>query len=200
MNSKSKIILPRGYLSWGQFNLWRKNKEQYKKQYFFGEEGYHGKEMDYGKRLADHIENGGEESEAIKMLATLLPKYSKVEHRVEAYLGDILLKGSIDTFNPRNLAFGEYKTGKVPWTQAKVDKHGQLTMYQLILYLQKEKLVKDIWLHWAETRNEGSSDIELTGKIESFRTERSMGDIVYFAREVRKSAEEISNEWKKLIA
>ena len=196
MNSKSKIILPREYLSWSQMSLFKRSPEQYRRYYILGEERGTTPEMEYGKRLADVLEKGDDGKDIlISGLYSLLPKYKIPEKELTAEAGGIKLLGKLDSYNPETHDFYEYKTGKVPWTKRRADNHGQLTFYAMLIYLNYKVLPK-MKLIWAETEWD-NGEIIATGRIKEFPTKRSLADILRFMADIQKIAKKISIMYKK---
>lgn len=203
MKSTAKINLPKGYLSWSQINLWRSSKRQYADRYFYGKDGYVNKAMKYGKKFATAVETGDAgEDELIKLASKIITRYDEVEYKLKGTLkteaGDIPLLGFADTaYNPPSKGLREYKTGKVPWTQRKVDRHGQLTLYALIVYLN-EKKIPPMYLDWLET-DERHGEISVTGRIESFETIRTIGELLEMTTIVKRTAAEITAAYNKAL-
>lgn len=201
---KSTIKLPRGYLSWSQVNLWQRSKKQYADRYFYGKEGFTNSAMRYGKKFAHTVETGDAKGdELLDLAARVVPRYEVAEYKLTAKLkteaGDIPLLGFIDTaHDPPSKGLREYKTGKRPWTQKKVDKHGQLTFYALMVYLEEKKLPETMHLDWLETE-ERRGEISVTGRIETFETSRSIGDILEMTTIVKRTAFEISKAYEEVI-
>jgi hypothetical protein len=197
MNSKNKILLPRGYLSYSALRLWESSKAKYRAKYYFGEEGFQGgKEMQYGKRFAAAMENGEDEDILISAASSLIPKYSKIEFEIKVEFNGIILLGKLDSFDPKTKSFLEYKTGKYPWTQAKVDADEQMTTYFMLIYLKYKKLPKEAYLDWVETE-ETNEKINFTGQMKSFKTKRNLTQILRMANKFKKVAQEISDDYKK---
>jgi len=172
------ILLPRGYLSYSQWKLRKKNPGKYNDIYFFGGKSFTNAGMRFGKIVAEALETGETQDPTIKALMSILPRYPRPEHeiktRVNTNEGVLTLLGKLDTFFMRGKTFREYKTGKTKWTQAKVDKDEQITWYYALVYLEYGHLPeKKAWLDWIETEYEKGEKPKLTGRIESFETARS---------------------------
>lgn len=196
-----KLRLPRGYLSWTQFILWKSSQETYRKRYHVKGDSFQNDEMRYGKRVAEHLEKDTEEDdEIIKALGSLLPRYPKMGYEMRAVLKskgcEIHLLSFFDTYKPRNHAFREDKTGRVPWTQKKAEKHKQLFFYALVIYLKTGKIPKEVHLDWIETKTKDGV-VSATGKIVSFKVEISLADVLTMAGQVTKVAREISEDYKE---
>ena len=173
-----KLNLPRGYLSYTQLIMWEKQPKKYKERYFFGGQTFTNKEMRFGKRFSDALDGKQVNSdESLEMVKLATPKYDVAEKKLTATLKidgyEIKLLGFIDSWQKRTYNFREYKTGKTPWTQNKVDKFEQITFYALLSYLNINKIPKKMFLDWIETQNDGNGGIEFNGHIKSFQTNRS---------------------------
>lgn len=182
--NNQQIKLPRPYLSWSQMNLWEQNPELYKEVYIYGRENYPSEYLELGKEMAEALEKGKSKNPIIKHLLIFLPKYPKVEYEIKAKLGDIPLLGRFDGYNPRKKIIGEFKTG-VKWTQGMADKSDQLTFYALLIWLKYKKLPNEILLHWVKTENK-DGELKLTGDIKTFRTKRSLSEILRFSARIKK--------------
>ncbi len=119
------------------------------------------------------------------------------------------LLGFLDGYNPSENIFGEYKTGKHPWDQTRVQKHDQLTLYATMLKTLVGKMPEYCDLHWIETK-EGTKEVEdfwrtnekeinVTGKIMTFRREFDEREIDRMEFIVQKAAEEISEAYQEFI-
>lgn len=201
---KSTIRLPRPHLSWSQIDLWNHSRNEYIQRYFYGKESFTNDAMVYGKKFAEALETGETDGDEVMKLATIaIPRYTISEYRLQATLktdgGDIPLLGFIDTaYDPPSDGIREYKTGKVPWSQKRVDKHGQLTLYALMIYLNEKKLPRSMHLDWLETE-ERDGEISVTGNIRSFETSRAYGDIIEMTTIIKRTAAEITAAYNDIM-
>src|SRR5574343_855975 len=177
---------PRGYLSWSQLNRWEKDPNMYYQVYFEGLDQFRTKYLELGKRMATTLENGFdcERDPLFEMLAAFMPAYPRREFDVKANFEGIPLVGKLDGFNEKTLKVGEYKTGK-NWTQSMVDQTGQLTFYALLVWLKYKKLPKEIFLHWARTDEDMEGNLKLTCDIKTFKTSRSLKDLILFSKRIK---------------
>lgn len=190
MKNLKKFRTPKGYLSWTQLNLFERSKNAYVDTYLRGLNGFENEAMRVGKRLANRLETDEQTDEnIIEHLAIFLPSYPKREFPISVDFEEIPLFGKLDGFNPWNKKMGEYKTGK-RWTQALVDKSGQITFYTTLVWLKYGKLPSQIDLHWARTETKNNR-IVLTGEIRTFRTQRTMADIILFRGRIKRAWEGI---------
>lgn len=170
-------------LSWSAISSFKYDKEQWYKKYVLGIKDEGSREMDFGKLVGGKLEND----------PTFLPEIPRAEHmeyKLHVTFGDVQLIGYIDSYG--DAVLHEYKTGKNPWTQEKVDNHGQITMYLLMLYIQHNILPEDVqcYLHWMPTEEKGDFSIGFVEPIEEnikhFTTKRTTKDIVEFGVEINK--------------
>ena len=188
---------PRGHLSWSQMSLWEKDKNLYYQIYVEGVDMIRTKYLKLGSRLDEGIQNGKDEFDdgMINYLIMMLPRYPKMQHRIEVNFEGIRLVGLLDGFYPRKLIVGEHKSGK-KWTQALADKSGQLSFYALLVWKKYGKLPKEIFLHWAKTALDDEGKLYFTGDTRTFKTERKMKDIILIGGRIHKAYKEIQEMWK----
>lgn len=197
-----KYLLPKGYLSFSQWSLWKKDPEEYKQRYFYGQEGFTNSGMDFGKIIADALENGTEDP-MIQMLIDVLPRYEVMEHPIDVKIKGVPIVGRVDTYSPKGFCFDEYKTGKrtkdgkAPWDIVKVRKHEQLPFYALCLKKKHGSISKKVRLHWIETK-EGEDGRELTGHIETFERVIEPWELKRMEDSIVQVAKEISDAYQKV--
>jgi len=124
------MIPLREYISWSQLNAWEKGEDYFYKVYVLGEK-LENKEMAFGKKIAEGLEGKIECPEVD--FVNILPKCQR-EYEIKIDFEDIPILVKMDAFDDKKLIIDEYKTGRSAWTQKKVDKHGQLTMYAMAVW------------------------------------------------------------------
>lgn len=181
-------MLPRGYLSSSALDLWLSSPKQYAKKYFEGQDIDRPNDyMTFGKRLAQHLETGEFADDPMVAFAkNFLPSFGNNEHEQTTVLktpyGDIKLLGKFDDFNPSELKILEHKTGKTKWTQARVQSHGQLKFYAVIIHNEFGKIpVQE--LNWIETVKVGDT-VRPTGVTERFEYIATLEEIEEKKREI----------------
>lgn len=202
MLMRKKIIqLPRGYISYSQVQLWLHNRPQYIALYFDNRDELRmtNKGMEFGKEVATALERGEAVDDIVTDTAmSLLPKYDVADKEIKAPMktrdGEIMLLGRPDTMDSLTYDFREYKTGRIPWTQAKAQKHPQMVFYAMLIYVWKGKALKEAWLDWIETYEEAGI-VKPTGKIESFKVTFSLRDILDCMALTTKVAKEIEQAY-----
>lgn len=184
--STSKIK-KRGYLSWSSISSFEWDKRKWYKKYILGEKEEFTPELLFGKQLADSLQTPN------PLAAVTL--YTVVEQPVDTKLGQIALKGFIDTYDPITHNFREFKTGKKLWDQKRADNHGQLKMYALMLYLIHKVKPEEYTIHldWIPTRNtdDDSIDFVYPMEIKTFQVHLTLLDILKFAVYIKKIAHEM---------
>lgn len=198
-STRKNQTTPRGYLSWSQLNCLEKDPNEYYQRYAEGLEMPRTPYLELGKRLATALEDGGDEygNPMINHLVLFMPyNIGKREVEITADFEGIPLKGVLDLFHEKSLVFRECKSGK-HWTQSMVDRHGQLTFYQLLIYLKYGKFANPIYLDWAETKEE-DGELSFTGKIQTFKTERGLKDLILMGGRVHKAWDSIEEMWRTM--
>ena len=189
-------MTPKGYLSWSQLSVWEASPKTYKKIYI---DGYrlHNRGMELGSLVANSLETGEETGDII--MDTILSQFprlesTEVEINCTLQLGELAipLVGRIDAVDRNFKTFYEYKTGSVPWTQNKADKHGQITFYAFMIREKYKIIPKNIELIWAPTKKSSNGDFKLTGEIVRFKTQRTLIDIIKMKARIKKAWTEIN--------
>lgn len=173
-------------LSWSAISSFEYDREEWYAKYVLGKKQNATAAMTFGKEVAEAIEAGNPPAK--------LTVLRDVEHELHTVFDGIPLIGFIDTYEPGKRV-GEYKTGKRPWTQKRVDEHHQLTMYLLCLFLRDkihpEKL--EVFLEWMPTRENGDFSVSIIdpNKVHHFKTKRTMTDILRFGSHIKKVYKEM---------
>lgn len=215
-NFTKKYNLPRTYLSYSSWSLWKKNREAFRRKYYLNEPSFENVETIFGKKIAKMLED----KEQIKKhpVLSLIPSYSLAEHGIDVVINDIPVKGYLDTFDPETFSFGEFKTGhlnkdgKAPWNRVKVFKHDQLPFYSLLVEKKYGKVNRVTNLHWIETKFKekmivfdgieliaDSRELELTGRIESFKRIIPKWERELIRKDIIKVAGEISEDYTNFL-
>lgn len=180
--------------------MWLRNPEKYARRYFYGEKDSKSQYMALGSRVADALDGEKTEDDILQMLCSLIPRYENPEYEIKVIFktedGEVDLLGKIDSFNPSPLKFLEYKTGRVPWTQRRAEGHKQLDHYAAMIWLQKKR-IPEISLIWAQTDFKESGELDLTGKIKTFKVKKTLGDILEYLALVSRVAHEIEEAYNK---
>jgi len=208
---KNNILLPREYISYSAYSLWKKDRGAFRRRYYENEKPFETAETLFGKTIADHLEQ-------LKSIEGL-DVYGTPEHKIEVEYKGIKILGYLDDFDPKGLRFNEFKTGhlspegKAPWDRVKVQKHEQLVFYSMLVEMKYGKVDPVCCLKWMETsfinksvEFEGhtletqSRELKLTGKILTFKRKIYKWERENLKKEIIKTVLEISNDYKKYIA
>ena len=199
-----KYILPKTHLSWSAINTWNTNPERFRREYFEGGEKLNTKYLKFGSGIAKLIEQGKH-----KEILPDLPTYEVPEFEMRCEVGDVPMLGYIDSYDPWNNVFYEFKTGKIPWTQEKVQKHDQLLVYAVMLKHSVGEAPKYCDLVWIETEDYNPQQmdfwrdeeprIHVTGKIKVFHRVFHPKEIERMEQLIKQSAEEISEAYQSFI-
>lgn len=202
--SDSRYLLPKPHLSWSSINCWMTNPERFRKEYFENSEKLDTKYLRFGKGVAKLIEEGKH-----KELLPDLVVYDKPEYELRCEIFGVPMLGFLDSYDSVNNVFLEYKTGKNPWDQRKVQKHDQLTLYATMLKHITGKMPEYCDLIWIETKEgavevndfwrDNEKEINVTGKIVTFHREFDSREVDRMEFIILKAAEEISDAYKEFI-
>lgn len=201
---KDKLILPKTHLSWSQMNCWLSNKERFRREYFEAGKKLDTKYLRFGKGIAELIASGKH-----KELLPGLEVYSENEFEIKTEVNGVPILSYLDDYDPDKNIFREKKTGKAPWTQAKVIKHGQLVFYATALKHKFGKMPEYCHLDWIQTceKTEEIEDfwrsnekiLNVTGVIKSFRRDFDTREIEHMEDLIVKTANEISEAYKNFL-
>lgn len=199
-----KLLLPRVHLSWTQMNTWMTSPERYKREVFMGGQKLDTKFLRFGKDIATLIESGKH-----KELLPDLPVYDTPEFEIYIEVAGVPILAYLDCWDSKTNNFIEYKTGKIPWTQSKVQKHDQLTFYATALKWATGNIPEYCDLIWIETKEtkgesedfwrEPAKKIEVTGRLISFHREFDPREISRMEQQIIRTATEISEAYIKHI-
>lgn len=203
---RNGLPLPKRYLSYSQMKLWLDNKEAYRRRYYDGVEEPKSPELMFGSEMAKGLEDG-------TIAVPGLVRYPVAEWRYSGDIGGVPFAAYLDTFWPDRHKFREYKTGKVAWTQKKVEEHMQLDVYSLVVQEATGDVDDECHLDWIVTRNKAGTMMfdghELTGDARGVEV---TGELVTFSRVVtalqrdrmreviRSVANEIGEDYRRYLA
>lgn len=196
------------YLSWSQYDLYRRNPEQYAKQYFLGEKSVDTQYTRYGSKIAKLIEEG-----KVHEILPDLQVYPICEHKLFVEINGFPLLGYIDSYDPKTNTFREYKTGKVAWTLPKVYKHGQLLFYAVMLRRITGNMPAHCHLDWIETKDEtteiitsevfpgfstgGDEYVNITGRITTFHRPFDERELDKMERDIMEVIDKINKDYER---
>jgi len=202
---QNNLLLPRPHLSWSALNCWMTNPVRFRKEYFECGEKLDTKYLRFGKGIAHLIETGQH-----KELLPDLEVYEVREFEIHTMVCGVPILSYLDDYDPVRNVFREKKTGKIPWTMQRVQKHDQLVFYATALKWSNGKMPYECHLDWIETKV-GSLDvddfwrekedlIQVTGRIKSFCREFDEREIERMENLIVKVATEISDAYREFLA
>lgn len=210
--------------------IWKSNPARYRKEYFEGGKRLDTKYLQFGKGIAALVEELCELEKRFgtKILAlNRLAELHDLDHGTKDALWELETKGEseyeirrsirgvpmlmfIDKYDQETNTFREYKTGKMPWDKAKVQKHDQLLIYAVGLRVVRLEMPARCHLDWLETseKSEESDDfwakadkkLKLTGKVKTFEREFDERELDKMEDEIVRVATEISNAYQTFLA
>ena len=200
----NKLILPRCHLSWSSLSCWLTSPGRFRREYFEAGKKMDTKYLRYGKDIAGLIEAG----KHLELLPNLIV-YDVREYEIRTSVQGVPILSYLDDYDPIENVFREKKTGKIPWTQARVIKHGQLVFYAVALKHSIGQAPAYCDLDWIETR-EGSLEVDdfwrenekivqVTGRIKSFHRTFDSREIDAMEKLIVKSAKEISEAYQNFL-
>lgn len=200
-----ELLLPKQWISWSQYTCWLSNPTRYRKEYFECGKKLDTKYLRFGKGIAGMIEK----NEHLDILPDLVV-YDMPEFEIKTDVEGVPILSYIDSYNSIDNVFREYKTGKSPWTKAKVLKHGQLVFYAVALKHSIGEAPEECWLDWIQTKEvnddeiddfwrENEKKVHITGKIVSFPRPFHEIEIKKMEKSIVKVAYEISDAYKSFL-
>jgi hypothetical protein len=175
--------------SWSQHQSFRDyDKEEWYSKYILGNPTPTNKRMAFGSAVGKRIETD----------PTYIPQLPRgiMEYGIEVMMNDITLVGYMDAYEPETKTINEYKTSSpAGWDQEKVDNHGQLTLYCLLLLLKENINPEDvtIQLHHMHTEESGDFSIKFATPftIDTYTTKRTTEQALKMGAEIIKLRKEM---------
>lgn len=225
------FLLPKRHLSWSQMQVWMTNEDRYRREYFEDGKKLDTKYLTFGKGFAKLVEDlcalqkelSCSKEIALRRLVETqnLDKVTEEvlreletdgisEHKILVKVRGVPMLMFLDKYIDDRNVFREYKSGKVPWTLAKVQSHDQLVVYAVGLRATIGKMPNHCDLDWIETSESGptgndfwakvdSKKLALTGKIKSFHREFDERELDRMEELIVKVAREISAAYRAFI-
>ena len=206
-----QLNLPKKYLSYSSWYLWKKNKDQFRKRYYLNEPGYETRESIFGKNVAKMMD----EQKYNPVLAKL-PRGAVSEYRIEVNIGHTPILAFLDSFSPSTGSLYEVKTGRIAWNQERVNTHDQLPFYCAAIRAHLGFYDPYVLLCWLETKLRGRREelggiefendderdkiVEFTGKIEVYTRRVTENEISAIETDIQETAQEISEDYYKFTS
>lgn len=198
----NKLLLPRP-LSWSGMSMLEKDEPRWIKKYIDGKDvKFSNSGIEYGRKVDEYL-GGDNETDDLSLLVIKdqVPRYELRKHKFSALLkseyGDIELFGELDTSKEDFSIARDYKTGRVPWTQDKANKHGQFLFYATMIFLNTGK-IPQFFVDWLETE-ERNGIVRYTGKHKTFEVKFTQVDIIKMKLRIIKNARRIDQLVRKGI-
>lgn len=174
-------------LSWSQLSSWNFSKEQWFTSYILGKREPANSLMLAGSRIGDAI---GTDTNPVTGLEPVGDK----EHAMNVEIDGIKMVGYADHYCPVSLVLNENKCSdkKGRWTQGKVDKHGQIDMYLLMLMHRDGIKPEDVecWLNFILLDQVGVGyNVHTPPVFKRFRTSRTTKQVEAFLDDVKQTVE-----------
>lgn len=173
-------------LSSSQVLSYLKDPEEFYATYFLGNRrntpamqfgrifsaAYADRNLDY----APHLRECGNGEKVIRWFAEALAKFPVIKGSLPEFpmigtIGEWSIRATLDDFKYSMGLIIENKTGKVPWTQERVDSSPQLTIQWWAYFNKHAKHPKQFLLNWWNTK------ITSSVQIKSFKVKRTMEEI-----------------------
>lgn len=195
----NKYYLPKPYLSYSAISSFLSYPADFRARYYENKPMIVTPELAFGKRIGELLENNDESMKHVL-------RYDTAEQELKFEVDGIPILGYIDTFDTKLNKIGEYKTGKTPWTQGRVDKHLQLDIYSLGVETIFGEVDDECVLVWLETQKRElqqggrrthaqAYEIEFTGKVKEFTRVITKEDRETAYNTIIKVAQDISEDY-----
>jgi len=177
-------------LSWSQLSSFTWDKEQWYQSYILGNRTPANKQMLFGSKIGKMLELDP------NYLSRQIPRLGTMEYAYAVKFNGFRMIGYADSQNEKtNTEMDEYKTGVAPWTQKRVDEHGQLTMYAMMNMIQNQVQPEDLTmrLYWLPTAEQGDFSIDFAQpfRVERFETKRTMQQVIAFGAYINRTIKEM---------
>lgn len=212
-------MTPRPYLSQSQLVLFEQSPEKYLERYLDDKQMRANKNMLYGSKLANGLENDEATGDPLlDMMMAKMPKFERMDLPVEDSRGTevsyrkgktahipILWDGKVaipllalpDTATSDYRAFKEYKSSVKKWTQEQVDESAQVTFYATAIHCATGFIPDDIELVCVIVAYEDDGSLQPTGEMYVYKTKRTMVDILKMRKRIKKCWRSINELFDK---
>lgn len=119
-----------------------------------------------------------------------VPRPEIFELELQATVEDVFLRGHLDGWSPKEKHLIEYKTNSSnSWTHDRVNKHGQIDFYCLLLWLNYKINPKDIYIRLVsipvkDIIGKYPKQLDTKRNPQVFETRRTMRDILKFIQRI----------------
>jgi hypothetical protein len=201
---RNGLLLPKGYLSSSQCDLFETNPKEYRLRYYEGKPSPSTVETRFGSEVHDKIENNHPD-------VVFVPRYDEHEHCIQVYVEGIPVLAYLDglSFVDADAHYTDYKTGVNPWTDSKVRAHKQLVFYAMVLQAKYGTVRHMSSITWIETQRRYHNsltqqlktyDLSLTGEHVVYNREVEQWEIDRQKERLVRVAHEISTDYKNCLS
>lgn len=203
------LLLPKGYLSHSQIDLWEKSPDSYRKTYYGGQRFNGNMYTDFGNEVTLAMERGEEWTKCVtdEIKSVCGFNFSTFERDFVVDIDGIPFKGSIDQFEASNGILAEQKTVMRPWSRNKINNHLQFDRYSLAVEIMDGK-VNDL-CYFIDARSakrrkteevcghivEGDEELYLTGEVNVIERYVTAGDREREFERIRRVGREIAEDF-----
>lgn len=204
------LILPKGYLSHSQIELWIKSPDSYRKTYYGGQRFNGNMYTEFGNAVTLAMEKNEPWVQCVldEIKSVCGFNFSTFERDFIVDIDGIPFKGSIDQFDPREGGiFAEQKTVMRPWSANKINDHLQFDRYSLAIEIM-DGSVNDL-AYFIDARSgkrrkteevcghvvEGDEELYLTGEVNVIERYISAGDREREYERIRRVGREIAEDF-----
>lgn len=174
---------------WSQISSWDYDPEQWYRTYYLGIKQPLSKELLFGKKVDDKIQDD----------PTFIPeleRYPTQQHSMSVMYNGVKLNGTADHFCRKTKRLKDDKTGKKKWDQKRADETGQLTMYLFLIYISEKIKPEEMtcYIDWLPTVDRGDFTIQFRDdppKPVTFKTKRTMKDLLNFGAHINSVRKEM---------
>ncbi len=186
--------------------LWKSSQNAYVERYMYDGKKFTTRAMALGKTVHNAIETGESTGVIeIDLLVSDLPRFEigqdlrEIEIHTTIKVGneETPVLGKLDRLKSDYTAFKDWKTGKNPWTQRKVDEDEQITFYVMLIWIAKKIIPNDIEIVWIPTEEDENGQLKVTGEFKRFHTHRTMGQVLNMMVDCRKVWKQINERYEK---
>lgn len=205
MNLPQKDKEGKQYVSYSQISTWTRNKRDYIRQKFFGEEYSSNAYTDFGSKIGKALETNSFDEftdEEVKFLKTI-PRYDVFEKEVRVDMGDFYILCFIDTATQDLSKIADYKTGEIAKkvSDYSSDDYLQLDIYAAGCRQETGKLPECVDVHLIDRKGNAfaGEELKLGDKFETIKRPISDNSVEKALTEVSRAANEISQYYEVFL-
>lgn len=197
------LPLPSGYISHSQINLWVTDKWEYMRRYFHGVKSDPSPEMEFGRLFAEQCEKyiKGEICDWLNTgLMMKLPVVDGAipEMEIKQEIEGVPILAYLDQVSGNLTEIIDFKTGRYPWNDKRVQESGQLKLYALAIFEQTGS-IPATGIVWCPTTKDKAGNISLTGEMYPFWHQFTTADLEEYKAYMVGIALEISEAWQAFL-